>query len=157
MSISGALGEQRMVELPQGAVAYRERGEGPVLLFVHGLFVNGDHWRKVVPLLAASYRCVAPDLPLGAHAHPMGDGADMSPAGVARLIVDFMAALNLDGVTVVGNDTGDAIVQVLVTEHPERIARVAPPPGDASTTFLRGSIKPPRLLGFAPPLLALMA
>src|SRR3954447_16207776 len=157
MSISAELGEARTVDLPQGTIAYRERGEGPPILFVHGLFVNGDHWRKVVPLLAASYRCVAPDLPLGAHAHPMGDGADMSPAGVARLIVDFMAALDLDGVTVVGNDTGDAIVQVLVTEHPERIARVVLTPGDAFTNFLPWSIKPARLLGFAPPLLALMA
>jgi pimeloyl-ACP methyl ester carboxylesterase len=152
MSISGALGEQRMVELPQGAVAYRERGEGPVLLFVHGLFVNGDHWRKVVPLLADRYRCVAPDLPLGAHSHPLRDDADRTPAGMARLIADFIAALDLDDVTVIANDTGDAIAQVLVTEHPERIGRLVLTPGDAFTNFMPWAIKPARALTFVPPL-----
>src|ERR687890_180493 len=108
MSISSELGERRTVDLPQGQVAYRERGEGPVLLFVHGLFVNGDHWRKVVPLLADRYRCVVPDLPLGARSDPLRDGADMSAPGIAKLIADFAEALDLSDVTVIGNDTGDA-------------------------------------------------
>lgn len=157
MSVSSELGELRTVALPQGTIAYRERGQGPVLLFVHGLWVTGDHWRKVVPLLADRYRCVVPDLPLGAHLHPLRDDADMSAAGLARLIADFAAALDLDAVTVIGNDTGDALVQVLVTEHPERIARVVLTPGDAFTNFLPWSIKPARVLGFAPRLLALAA
>jgi pimeloyl-ACP methyl ester carboxylesterase len=155
MSISAALGEARTVELPQGTVAYRERGDGPVLLFVHGLFVNGDHWRKVVPLLAARYRCIAPDLPLGAHSHPLPADADRSAPGLARLVADFIAALDLHDVTVISNDTGDAIAQVLVTEHPERIGRLVLTPGDAFTNFLPWAIKPARALGFAPPLLKL--
>jgi pimeloyl-ACP methyl ester carboxylesterase len=152
MSISGVLGDQQTVELPQGTIAYRERGEGPVLLFVHGLFVNGDHWRKVVPLLADRYRCVAPDLPFGAHSHPLRQDADRSAAGLARLVADFIAELGLDDVTVIGNDTGDAIVQVLITEHPERIGRVVLTPGDAFTNFLPWLIKPVRPLAWAPPL-----
>src|SRR3954454_16383105 len=151
MSISGALGEQRMVELPQGAVAYRERGEGPVLLFVHGLFVNGDHWRKVVPLLADRYRCIAPDLTLAAHATHLRDDAEVSPAGVASLIAGLIEALDLRDVTVVSNDTGDALAQVLITEHPERIGRVVLTAGDAFPTFLPWLIKPMRGLGFAAP------
>src|SRR3954447_13230716 len=124
MSISGGLGEQRTVELPQGTIAYRETGQGPVLLFVHGLFVNGDHWRKVVPHLADRYRCVVPDLPLGAHSHPLPADADRTALGLARLIADFISALDLQDVTVISNDTGDAITQVLVTEYPARIGRV---------------------------------
>jgi pimeloyl-ACP methyl ester carboxylesterase len=153
MSISEELGEARTVELPRGArIAYRERGEGPVLLFVHGLFVNGDHWRKVVPLLADRYRCIAPDLPFGAHEHALPDGADRSAAGLARLIADFVEALGLDEVTVISNDTGDAITQVLVTEYPAGIARVVLTPGDAFTNFLPWVIKPVRPLAWAPPL-----
>jgi pimeloyl-ACP methyl ester carboxylesterase len=151
MAISGALGEERTVDLPQGTIAYRERGEGPVLLFVHGLFVNGDHWRKVVPLLADRYRCVTPDLPFGAHSHPLPADADRSAAGLARLIADFIAELDLDDVTVISNDTGDAITQVLVTEHPERIGRVVLTPGDAFTNFLPWVIKPVRPLAWVPP------
>ncbi len=156
MSISAALGDERTVELPQGTIAYRERGHGPVLVFVHGLFVNGDHWRKVVPLLADRYRCVAPDLPLGAHSHPLPHGADRSAPGLARLIADFIAALDLDDVTVISNDTGDALTQVLVTEHPERIGRVVLTPGDAFTNFLPWAIKPLRPLAFVPPIFALL-
>ena len=152
MSISGTLGEQRTVELPQGTIAYRERGEGPVLLFVHGLFVNGDHWRKVVPLLADGYRCVTPDLPLGGHRHALPDGADRSARGMAALIAAFIEALDLHDVTVISNDTGDAFTQVLVTEHPERIGRVVLLPGDAFTNFLPWLIKPLRALAYAPPL-----
>jgi pimeloyl-ACP methyl ester carboxylesterase len=152
MSISAELGEQRTVEPPQGKIAYRERGDGPVLLFVHGLFVNGDHWRKVVPLLADRYRCVIPDLPLGAHSNPLREGTDVSAPGLARLIADFIAALELEGVTVISNDTGDAITQVLVTEHPERIARVVLTPGDAFTNFLPWVVKPIRPLAWARPL-----
>lgn len=152
MSISDVLGEQRTVELPQGTIAYRERGEGPTLVFIHGLFVNGDHWRKVVPLLADRCRCVTPDLPLGAHSHPLPPGADRSAPGIARLIADFIATLGLEDVTVISNDTGDAITQVLVTEHPERIGRVVLTPGDAFTNFLPWVIKPARPLAFVPSL-----
>jgi pimeloyl-ACP methyl ester carboxylesterase len=150
MSVSSELGEQRTVELRHGTVAYRERGEGPPIVFVHGLLVNGDHWRKVVPLLADRYRCITPDLPLGAHATPLREGADLSAGGVAKLVADLIAALDLDGVTVVSNDTGDAITQVLVAEHPERIARMVLTAGDAFTNFLPWLIKPLRGLGFAP-------
>jgi pimeloyl-ACP methyl ester carboxylesterase len=152
MSISEVLGEQRTVELPQGTIAYRERGDGPVLLFVHGLFVNGDHWRKVVPLLAGRYRCVTPDLPFGAHSHPLRPDADRSAPGLARLIADLIETLGLDDVTVISNDTGDAITQVLVTEHPEHIGRVVLTPGDAFTNFLPWAIKPVRPLAYVPPL-----
>ena len=157
MSISSELGERRTVDLPQGTIAYRERGEGPPLVFIHGLWVNGDHWRKVVPRLADRYRCIAPDLPLGAHETPMNPDADLSPAGHARLIADLIAALDLDDVTVVSNDTADAFAQILVTEHPERISRLVLTPGDAFTNFLPWSIKPARGLGFAPALLKLAA
>jgi pimeloyl-ACP methyl ester carboxylesterase len=152
MSISDVLGEQRTVELPQGTIEYRETGTGPVLLFIHGLFVNGDHWRKVVPLLAGNYRCVTPDLPLGAHSRPLPPDADRTAPGLARLIADFIAALDLDDVTVISNDTGDAITQVLVTEHPQHIGRLVLTPGDAFTNFMPWVIKPARLITFVPPL-----
>lgn len=109
MSISGALGEEREVELPQGPLRYRERGRGPALLFLHGFLVNGDLWRKLVPELAEHARCITPDLPLGSHTAPMQPGADLSPPGIALLVDDFMAALELDDVTVAGNDTGGAL------------------------------------------------
>jgi pimeloyl-ACP methyl ester carboxylesterase len=53
-------------------------------VFVHGLLVNANLWRKVVPLVAdAGFRCIAPDWPLGAHRAPMPADADLTPSGVA--------------------------------------------------------------------------
>jgi pimeloyl-ACP methyl ester carboxylesterase len=135
LDLDSALGPQQEVRLPGGTVRYRERGAGPTLLFVHGLLVNGALWRKVVPELAPDFRCIAPDWPLGSHEVPLGDAADWTPAGMAALIADFMAALELDDVTLVGNDSGGALSQIVVTRHPERIGRLVLTPCDAFENF----------------------
>src|SRR5260370_42286659 len=109
------------IELPQCRVHYRDRGEGQPIVFVHGLLVNGLLWRKVTARLAPEFRCIAPDWPLGSHSEALAGGAEASPRGVAHLIADFLEALSLEDVTVVANDTGGAISQLLVTERPERV------------------------------------
>ncbi|GAB4196837.1 MAG: alpha/beta hydrolase [Roseiflexaceae bacterium] len=126
----------REIELPQGRVRFFDQGEGPVLVFIHGLLVNSQLWRKVIPPLLGRYRCIAPDLPLGAHSLPMQPNADQSPLGVARLVVGLLEALDLREVTLVGNDTGGAISQLVVAHHPERIARLVLTNCDAYEEFL---------------------
>jgi pimeloyl-ACP methyl ester carboxylesterase len=135
LDLDSALGPQQEVRLPGGTVRYRERGAGPTLLFVHGLLVNGALWRKVVPELAPDFRCIAPDWPLGSHEVPLGEAADRTPAGMAALIADFMAALELEDVTLVGNDSGGALSQLVVTRHPERVGRLVLTPCDAFDNF----------------------
>ena len=156
MAISDALGEQHEVTLPQGTIRYRERGEGEPIVFVHGLLVNGDLWRKVVPLLADRYRCITPDWPLGSHTVPMSPQADLSPTGLGRLIADFIEELDLRDVTLVGNDTGTALSQITVTEHPERIGRMVLTTGDAFNNFPPTAFKPLVGLGYVPPVLWLI-
>ena len=56
MSISSALGERKETTLPQGTITYSERGSGEPIVFINGLIVNGDLWRKVVPDLSKDYR-----------------------------------------------------------------------------------------------------
>jgi pimeloyl-ACP methyl ester carboxylesterase len=150
MSVSESLGEQRSVELPQGTIAYRERGAGDPILFVHGLLVNGDLWRGVVPRLANDHRCIAPDWPLGSHRHPLREDADLTPPGLAGLIGDFMAALELDGVTVVANDTGGALSQILVSHRPGRVARLVLTPCDAFDNFLPPLFRPLQAMARVP-------
>lgn len=116
--------DQATVELLQGPIRYRDRGEGEPVVFVHGLLVDGRLWEKTAELLSVDLRCIVPDWPKGSHRAPMRPDADLSPPAVARLIADFLAALDLDRVTIVGNDSGGAISQILVTRHPERIARL---------------------------------
>ncbi len=129
-----------MLDLPQGSIRYHDCGKGPTLLFVHGLLVNGDLWRNVVPQLSADYRCIVPDLPLGSHRQPMSSEADLSPLGLAQLIADFMAALDLREVTLVGNNTGGGLCQIVVAHHPQRLARLVLTNCDAFENF------PPPLL-----------
>lgn len=142
MSISEQLGAQRSVDLPQGRLTYREKGSGEPIVFVHGVLVNGDLWRDVVPDLAVRYRCITPDWPLGAHPEPMSPDADLSTPGIARLVADFLDALSLDHVTLVGNDTGGAVCQIVATQHPDRVGRLVLASCDAYEVF------PPQPFGF---------
>ena len=110
--------------LPQGTISYRDTGDGPPVVFLHGLLVDGTVWRKVTPLLDGAARSIVPDLPLGSHRTPMNADADVTPHGVARLVGDFLAALDLEDVTLVGNDTGGAISQLVALDHGERVGRL---------------------------------
>ena len=118
------LGRPGEVQLSSGTVRCHESGAGPVLVFVHGYLVNANIWRKLVPLLADRFRCITPDWPLGSHVIPMRRDADLSPPGIAGLIAEFLEALNLRDVTLVGNDSGGAYSQIAAAEHPERIGRL---------------------------------
>jgi pimeloyl-ACP methyl ester carboxylesterase len=135
VSVSEELGERRAVETAAGTLEYRERGEGSPLVFVHGVGVNGDLWRRVVPLLASDFRCTVPDLPWGSHSVPLREDADLSLPGMAHITRDFIAALGLDDVTLVANDTGGAVAQWLVGEDPESIARLVLTSCDAFEKF----------------------
>jgi pimeloyl-ACP methyl ester carboxylesterase len=130
-----SFGELREITLTPGTIRYRDVGSGPTIVFVHGALVNGLLWRKVVPSLARDFRCIVPDLPLGSHAVPMRPDADLSPPAVADAIHEFLAALDLNDVTLVGNDTGGALCQLLVTRHPERVGRLVLTNCDALEVF----------------------
>src|SRR5919198_5087874 len=119
-----ALGEARDLDLPGGPLRCFEAGTGEPIVFVHGLLVNANLWRKVVSRLSPDFHCVALDLPLGSHTLPMPDTTDLSPPAAANLIADAIEALGLEDVTLVGNDTGGALCQMVVTSRPERIGRL---------------------------------
>ena len=125
----------KRINLSSGPVEYRDTGSGPIVLFVHGLLVNGELWTGVAECLAATHRCLVPDWPLGSHRLPMQPGADQSPAGVARLVAELMEALDLRDVTLVGNDTGGAICQLVAADHGERVGRLVLTNCDALEAF----------------------
>jgi pimeloyl-ACP methyl ester carboxylesterase len=127
--------EPDQISLPDGAIRYRDSGSGAPIVFVHGALVDGGLWRKVIPLLEGEFRCLAPDLPLGSHRLPMPEGADLSPPALAKLVADFLTALDLEGATLVGNDTGGAICQLVATRHPDRVGRLVLTPCDAFEHF----------------------
>ncbi|MGW6422604.1 alpha/beta fold hydrolase [Nocardia sp. NPDC055053] len=97
------------VELPAGRIHYREQGDGPPVVLLHGLLMNHTVWDSVIDLLPTGFRYVLPDLPLGAHPEPLRPGTDLSMRGLNQLIADFLTALDLTDVTLVHSDWGGAL------------------------------------------------
>ena len=137
-------------DVPGGSVAYRDSGEGPALLFVHGFLNSGTLWRKLVPLLEADHRCLVPDWPLGSHPEPLAPAADLTPPGLAAIVAAFMDELGLEDVTLVGNDTGGAICQLVATNHPQRLGRLVLTPCDAYDNFLPPMFRPLQAIARVP-------
>jgi pimeloyl-ACP methyl ester carboxylesterase len=126
------------VELPAGPVHYRVAGpaDGRPVVFVHGFLVDGSLWSDVPDRLAAAgLRVYVPTWPIGAHTAPMNIGADLSPRGLARLVLDFCDALDLSSVVLVGNDTGGGICQLVLDLEPSRVERLVLTNCDAFDSF----------------------
>ena len=138
------------MELPQGTITYEEAGSGPPIVLIHGALVNGRLWEQVVPELARDARVIVPDLPLASHKIAMKPDADLSPPGLAALIAGFLEALELEDVTLVGNDTGGALCQLVVTRHPERVGRLVLTNCDAYENFLPPAFRYLQLLARVP-------
>ena len=127
------------VELPPGTVHYEESGAGRPVVFLHGYLMGAHLWDPVVQRLDDEFRCLVPELPFGAHPAPMRPGADLTAAGLGRLVADFLAALDVRDVTLVGNDSGAAVAQVVAARHAERLGGLVLATGDAFDNF------PPKL------------
>ena len=128
------------VALKQATIDYRvlgpEDSPHPPVLFVHGILVDHRLWLEVAERLARlGFRCYLPTWPLGSHTIPVNDGADLSPRGVAELIHEFIAHLGLADVTLVGNDTGGGLCQLLIDVHPDDVSRVVLTNCDAFDKF----------------------
>jgi pimeloyl-ACP methyl ester carboxylesterase len=128
------------IALSQATIDYRvvgpQNSAHPPILFVHGVVVDQRLWAAVPDQLAAQgFRCIVPTWPLGSHTTPANPGADLSPRGLAAMIDEFMAALNLTDVTLVGNDTGTGLCQFVIDAHPGRIGRLVLTNGEAFDTF----------------------
>ncbi|MGH2743602.1 MAG: alpha/beta fold hydrolase [Thermoleophilaceae bacterium] len=151
---SPELGPVRTLDLGGGRrIRAHVTGEGPAIVFVHGALVNANLWRRVVPRLRGFTR-VALDMPLGSHLEPMPRDADLRPPALADLIADSIEKLDLTDVTVVGNDTGGGITQILATRRPERIGALVLTSCDAFDNFpprfFRIVLAPARIPGAIP-------
>jgi pimeloyl-ACP methyl ester carboxylesterase len=142
------------LELSAGTIDYRDTGgDGPVLVLLHGLLMDASLWDQTIAGLSADHRCIAPTLPFGAHRHAMHPDADLSLPGLARLTEEFLDRLDLHDVTLVGNDTGGALVQLVDSVRVGRIVLVScdafdnfPPGLTGRTLALTGKLSP-RMFG----------
>jgi pimeloyl-ACP methyl ester carboxylesterase len=145
------------IELSAGTIEYEDTGgEGPAIVLLGGLMMDASLWEEVIAGLSPGHRCVAPTLPMGAHRHAMRAGADLSPRGIARLVSELLDRLDLNNVTLVGNDTGGALVQLLAGDGAARVGRIVLvscdafdnfPPGLTGKTLVLTGRLPPTLFG----------
>src|SRR6516164_1806492 len=114
----------KRIKLSAGTIDYEDTGgDGPVLVLLHGLMMDASLWNGPIADLSADHRCVAPTLPLGAHCRAMNATADLSLPAIARLVTEFCDRLDLQDITLVGNDTGGALVQLLMSDGAARVSR----------------------------------
>ncbi|MFD5735515.1 alpha/beta fold hydrolase [Streptomyces sioyaensis] len=147
----------REIELSAGTIEYEDTGgDGPTVVLLHGLMMDASLWDGPIADLSADHRCVAPTLPFGAHRRAMHADADLSLPGVARLVTEFLDRLDLHDVTLVGNDTGGALVQLLMCDGAARVGRAVLvscdafdnfPPGLTGKTLVLAGKLPPRMFG----------
>jgi pimeloyl-ACP methyl ester carboxylesterase len=128
------------VALDHATISYRvlgpEDSPHPTVLFVHGILVDHRLWGDVAEGLARQgFRCILPTWPLGSHTIPVSDGADLSPRGIAEMIRDFIVALKLSDVTLVGNDTGGGLCQFVIDAYPDEVGRLVLTNCDAFDKF----------------------
>jgi pimeloyl-ACP methyl ester carboxylesterase len=146
------------IELSAGTIDYQDTGgEGPTIVLLHGLLMDASLWDDVIANLSIDHRCVGPTLPLGAHGHPMSPNADLLLRGIAQLVAELIDRLDLRDVTLVGNDTGGALVQLVVGDAAAaRVGRIVLascdafdnfPPGLTGKTLLLAGKLPPALFG----------
>lgn len=111
---------RRFAETPSGRIAYVEQGHGPVALFVHGVPLNGYHWRHVISAVRDLRRCIAIDLMALGYTE-IAPSQPVSFTAQATMLAQFLDALGIDQIDLVANDSGGAIAQIFAVHHPHRL------------------------------------
>ena len=111
---------RRFAETPSGRIAYIEQGQGPVALFVHGVPLNGYHWRHVISALRDLRRCIAIDLMALGYTE-IAPSQPVSFTAQATMLAQFLDALGIDQIDLVANDSGGAIAQIFAVHHRHRL------------------------------------
>lgn len=100
-------------------------GQGPAVVFVHGLGARADRWRhNLEPIAQGGYRCVAIDLP--GHGFASKSGAfQFSVPNCARWLAGILDQLGIQRCTLVGTSLGGFIASLIACESPDRVSALA--------------------------------
>lgn len=129
------------VQTPSGRISYTEQGTGPVALFVHGVLLNGHLWRHQLAELSDIRRAIAVDLLAHGDTEIAAD-QDVSVTANAKMLEEFLDALKIDQVDLVGNDSGGGIAQIFAALYPERVRSLTLTDCDAHDNWPPEAFKP---------------
>jgi pimeloyl-ACP methyl ester carboxylesterase len=116
------MNELKVLELHGDRIAYRDEGDGEVLLLIHGMAGSSETWRSVIPPLSKKFRVIAPDL-LG-HGESAKPRTDYSLGAFAVWLRDFLDELGVSHATVVGHSLGGGVAMQFVYQHPDYAQRL---------------------------------
>jgi pimeloyl-ACP methyl ester carboxylesterase len=133
--------DRHSVDTPSGRISYLEQGKGRVALFVHGVLLNGYLWRQQLADLSDIRRCIAVDL-LAHGDTEIALAQDVSVTANAKMLKEFLDALKIDQVDLVGNDSGTGIAQIFAALYPERIRSLTLTDGDTHDNWPPEAFKP---------------
>jgi pimeloyl-ACP methyl ester carboxylesterase len=112
---------RRFAEVKSGRIAYFEAGQGPAALFLHGVPLNGYHWRHIIDRVRHRRRCIAIDL-MGLGFTEIAPSQDVSFTAQAQMIAEVLDALDIETVDLVANDSGGAIAQIFAAHQSHRLS-----------------------------------
>jgi pimeloyl-ACP methyl ester carboxylesterase len=120
MDIATFHASRRFADVKSGRIAFYESGRGPAALFVHGVPLNGFHWRHVIDRVGHRRRCIAIDL-MGLGYSEIAPSQDVSFTAQARMIAEVIDALGIERIDLIGNDSGGAVAQIFAAHYPNRL------------------------------------
>lgn len=115
------------IKLPLGQVFWREVGQGPVLVFLHGTWSDGSQWLSVIDQLSQNYHCFAPDL--------LGFGESERPKLhysiqlQVECLFEYLKALHVSEVYLIGHSVGGWIAASYALEcldHIQGLVLISP-------------------------------
>ena len=132
---------RRRIDTASGSIGYVEQGTGPVALFIHGILLNGYLWRHQLAQLSSLRRCIAVDLLAHGNTEISAD-QDVSVSANAHMVAEFLDALGIDQIDLVGNDSGGGISQIFAAFYPQRIRTLTLTNCDAHNNWPPEAFKP---------------
>jgi pimeloyl-ACP methyl ester carboxylesterase len=132
---------KRSVQTASGLIGYTEQGTGPIALFVHGVLLNGHLWRHQLAHLSDTHHCIAIDL-LAHGSTRIRPDQDVSVAANANMIREFLDALSIAQVDLVGNDSGGGIAQIFAANNSHRVRSLTLTDCDAHDNWPPEAFKP---------------
>lgn len=113
---------QRWITLADRPVNVIEMGEGPPIVFVHGLSGSWPNWLEQLPVFAREHRVIAMDLPGFGHSPMPSERITISL--YARILDSLLETLGISAATVVGNSMGGFVATELAIAFPQRVERL---------------------------------
>lgn len=122
-TLPGTPADATFVEVEGVQVRYREAGQGPAVVLIHGFGASSDSWMPVMPALVPDHRVIAVDLKgFGWSTRPDGD---YSPGAQARLVWGVLDRLRVKNVAIVAHSWGSSVALSMAVARPAQVRRVA--------------------------------